>query len=255
VRAALPALKAKHHLTTAALEQVGDDYDIEIVINPGKKTRKKKFDPAKLKVGDVVNGAYKDPRWLDPERVRFVPGIVTSMDPIAKTFHWKSGNLAIPREGNFNLADFDVKWKKGHESQIKIPEDILLEQNKEQKWDNIVVARVVLNYRHHQTQFNAFSTQWEHIIESSAGGDHSSENLALTAATLNNKLGKWFERPFASHEAPSGLSGTGGDNLRDYLKTVPSLYIHNRWKQHAYDYYKVSLKWNNSPRGVWRELN
>jgi len=116
-------------------------------------------------------------------------------------------------------------------------------------------ARAVLNYRHHQHQNNVSGTQWEHIIEQTKGGGaHSSGNLALTASTHNNKLGGLFGKPYASHEAPNGLQGTNGLPLRDHL-VGKSSFIKNRWKQHFYAKLKISLKWANSERGIWRELN
>ena len=40
VTAALPGIKSKYQLTSITLEQVGDDYDIAVSINPGNKTPK-----------------------------------------------------------------------------------------------------------------------------------------------------------------------------------------------------------------------
>jgi hypothetical protein len=212
------------------------------------------FDPPKLAVGEPVLSLYKDPKWIDPDKERWVPGTVTSLDPAGKTFRWRSANLQVPRTGVFNIADFQKKWKKGHTSQIKIPEDEILELNMKQNWGpSMDIARAVLNYRHHQSQFNVPGTQWEHIIEQSGDGANSSGNLALTLSTINNRLGVLFGKPYASHEAPSGLPGTGDLPLRAYLEGK-SLFIRNRWKQHFYKQLDLSLTWSRSDRGIWREL-
>jgi hypothetical protein len=249
----LPAIKVKYRLTQIELEPEGDNYDVFVSINPGKRTKKKKIDTSTLAVGDVVRALYKDPRWLDPTREKWIPGTIAAVDQAKKTFKWKSSNLEVPREGTFKFEDQLTKWQKGHVSQIKIPEDEIIELNKKESWPEFGTARVVLNYRHHNSQFNAGGTQWEHIIERSAGGANASGNLALTASTINNRLGVLFGEPYASHEAPSGLPGTNGLPLRTHL-AGKSLFIQNLWKQHFYRQLNVSLKWGRSERGVWREL-
>jgi Domain of unknown function (DUF4157) len=257
VRNALPDIKSKYRLTTIELEKTGDDYDVLVTINPTAKTKKKPFDPNNLVVGDVVLGLYKDSRWQDPAKERWVPGTVTSIDAPAKRFRWTSSNLAVPRTGVFDFSDVDKKWKKGHVSQIIIPEDRLLELNQDEaKWNNsIVIARAVLNYRHHQAQLNPPGKEWEHIIEKTRGGGaNSSANLALTAATLNNRLGVLFGRPYASHEAPAGMNGTNNLELREYLADKPEP-MRYAWKNYFYGKLSVSLKWKTSERGKWQELN
>jgi hypothetical protein len=256
--AAVKSVRRKFKFKSIELEKKDGFWYFNYEINPkGKKkgpTVDKKIDPSTLKEGDVVLGIYKDPKWVDPEKERWVPGTVVKIDTQNNTFQWKSSNLDIPRTAVFKLSDLDKKWKKGHISQLKIPEDILLELNKKQNWDSMDDARAILNYRHHQQQNNKPGTQWEHIIEKSSEGAHSSGNLALTASTINNKLGKLFEKPYASHEAPEGLEGTNGKELRNYLEGK-TLYIKNHWKQHFYAELKISLKWDKSERGVWRKLD
>jgi len=211
-----------------------------------------------LMVDDVVLG--KSPERIGSLKLVWSPGIVMKVDPIGKTFKWQSSNLEVPRTAVFNFNDINKKWKRGHISQVKLSEERIIEENKKEKWDDIETARKVLNYRYHGIQTNPDGKQWEHIIERSAGeemgwsGTHSSGNLALTSSTINNRLGKLFEKAYASYDAPSGLPGTGGKELREFLKGK-SLYIHNRWKNHFYSTeIKASLGWKKSKRGRWREL-
>ena len=262
IQIALPTLKQKYRLTDIALEHDGDEYDIAVLINPGEKTRKKKFDPSTLKDNDVVLAAYQDPRWLDPDKRTWVPGIAKSVDQAADTFSWESSNQKVPRTAKFKISEYKAgsegsgKWKPGHTSQQKIPEDQIIEWNQSEQWDDQGTATIVLNYRVRKTQFNPPGRQWEHIIEKSAGGAHSSENLALTASQINNRLGVLFGQPYASHEVPAGLSGTGGKPLRMYLQeTNQGLSVQTQWKQFFYGQLGVSLKGNSSERGIWRELN
>jgi hypothetical protein len=147
-----------------------------------------------------------------------------------------------------------VKWKKGHISQVVMSEVKMLELNESESWDSFADARAVLNWRHHEHQLNPSGKQWEHIIEQSAGGANASGNLALSDSTVNNTLGTLFGKPYASHEAPAGLPGTGGKPLRKALKGAP-LYNQNRWKQFFYAQLGVGLKWARSVRGLWRELS
>lgn len=255
VHAALPGIKLKYRLNAIDLEKTAEDYDVVVTINPTRKTKKKHFDPSKLVPGDVVLGLYKDSRWTDPDKERWVPGTVTSIDAAAKRFRWTSANLAIPRTGVFDFMDVDKKWKKGHVSQKTIPEDDLLILNQdESKWSSFDIARAVLNYRHHQSQVNPSGTQWEHIIERHAQGANSSANLALTASTINNRLGVLFGQPYASHEGPSGMAGTNGLPLRKYLQGKPES-VGYAWKEYFYGTMSISLKWQSSVRGKWQELN
>jgi hypothetical protein len=255
IATALPGIQAKYRLTMIKLEQSGDEYDVLVVINPIQRTRKKKFDPMTLKLHDVVKAVHKDPRWLDPDKELLITGVVTSLDRKHGTFRWESSNLKVPRVGTFFLSDHERTWYRGHTAQIILEDDRIIELNRQQEWQSVDDARLVLNYRHHHSQFNPPRTQWEHIIEQSAGGAHSSGNLALTKSTINNRLNVLFKQPYASYEAPDGLPGTDGKPLRQYLRGK-SLYIQNRWKQHFYRVeFNVSLKWKESTRGIWRELS
>lgn len=128
------------------------------------------------------------------------------------------------------------------------------EENKKEQWADIVIARKVLNFRRHNAQTNPGDQQLEHIVERKAGGAHSSENLALTLSTVNNRLGVLFGQPYASHEAPPGLPGTGGLPLRQFLRGQPAP-VHEQWKQHFYAQLGVSVKPRSSARGVWKELS
>ena len=51
------------------------------------------------------------------------------------------------------------------------------------------------------------------------------------------------------------VSGTNGQPLRRHL-AGQSLHVQNRWKQHFYaNEVRVSLRWERSPRGIWRQLS
>ncbi|WP_213982366.1 DUF4157 domain-containing protein, partial [Sphingomonas sp. dw_22] len=251
----LGAIKQRHKLTAITIQHESKETFIEVVINPRKNSKKRKFDPANMVVGDVIIIRHRDIKMKGGEKITWIPGTATAVDQAKQTFDWKSSNLKTPRTwGKIPFADQDTKWKKGHTSQVLLSEVKILELNESESWSSFADARVVLNWRHHEQQLNPAGKQWEHIIEQFAGGANASGNLALSDSTVNNQLGQFFGKPYASHEAPAGLPGTAGQPLRQALKGQ-SLHAQNRWKQHFYGQLGVSLKWSKSVRGLWRELS
>ena len=213
-------------------------------------------DPSRLKEGQVIEvrqtRGKADTRTRDPF-IWFV-ATITNVDTARQQIRYQSANRTRVNTGVLDIRDFDVKWVFGHNNTVRFSADRIVEENEKERWDKIEIARAVLNYRHHRDQSGVAGMQWEHIIESSAGGDHSSGNLAHTSAHINNKLGTLFGAPYSSAEAPSGLSGTGGRPLREALRGQP-LYVQNRWKRHFYaTVFHVSIQWKRSERGIWRAL-
>jgi hypothetical protein len=274
LRPLLAPIRLRHRLTSLTVVPQGDIWLVDAAASPGVTApTAAKVDqgsasssgsdsanvpsPERLTFGQVIevrtSRGPADTRVRDPY-IWFV-ATITSVDLARGTIRYESANRKRVTTGVQNISDFNTKWVFGHNSQVRYSVERILEENEKQSWDDINIARAVLNYRHHGDQSGASGMQWEHIIEQHGGGAHSSGNLAITAATINNRLSVLFRYAYASHEAPSGLEGTNGLPLRQYLLDKP-LYIKNRWKQHFYaTELNVSLKWNRSERGIWRELN
>lgn len=154
------------------------------------------------------------------------------------------------------MADHDVRWVFGNNAQVRLSAERIVEENEnKQSWGDRDIARKVLNYRHHGDQSRATGKEWEHIIEASARGAHSSGNLALTTSQINNRLNDLFRQRYSSSDAPPGLGGTNDRPLRQHL-SGQSLHVQYRWKQHFYaTEFGVSLRWKRfEGRGIWREL-
>lgn len=261
IKPVLGAIKLRHRLSL--LQPVKGDKYWAVEGNVQRNTKLDSTlpvaDPAEVPAGLVKDGVVQirmqrgvaDTKTRDP--YIWFTAIVTNVDIEKKRFSWRSANQSKERTGVANFADKDVKWKTGHESQVKLSEDRMAEENKKEEWSDIVIARKVLNYRHHNAETNPAGKQWEHIIENSAGGKHSSGNLALTSSVINNKLGKWFEKPYSTPEAPQGLPGTGGLPLREFLKDKDRGW-HVAWKTHAYNQMGLRLVPKQSERGRWVEL-
>ena len=211
---------------------------------------------AVLSVEDVVKVRHREVRMRADDIIVWIAGRVTAVDTVRRTFSWESSNLQ--RQRTVSAIPFSTegeRWQRGHSSQVNLSLARLLELNESEDWGaRYEDARSVLNWRHHNEQHNQGGTQWEHIIEQFAGGRNSSGNLALTASTINNSLGRKFGEVYASHEAPTGQRGTNGLPLRHSLRGQP-LYAQNAWKQFFYRQMGVSLRWAQSVRGRWRELN
>jgi hypothetical protein len=268
-RSILPTLeiiRKQYRLKRLEVESAGAKYwDIVGEINPIEKSPLMPTDeeqsavlthgPVIIKLGDVILARHVVVKLKSDDKVRWIPGTVTSIDVSKQMFGWASSNLSKQRTAKFYAKEMGEKWKRGHITQIIKTEAQLLELNVQEKWSNYNDARAVLNWRRSNFPANPPSMQWEHIIERSSGGTHSSGNLAITKSTVNNRLGVLFGYPYASHEAPAGFKGTDGKPLRDAIKNE-SLFVRNTWKQLFYKQMGISLKWGApAPRGVWRELS
>ena len=271
LRPLLAAIRIRHQMQALDVVLDGDFWAVEGVVNPHTRRRARAqpestaapgagtgaaLDPARLSVGAVIevrqSRGVADTRTRDPY-IWFVAQI-TRVDTAALRIHYQSANRSRVTTGMLSNADFDVKWVFGHNSQVRISAERILDENDKQRWDDRDMARKVLNYRHHNDQAGTPGKEWEHIIEASAGGDHSSGNLALTTAQINNRLGVLFGQRFSSGDAPPGLPGTDDRPLRQHLAGQSS-FVQNRWKQHFYaTEFRVNLNWKRSERGIWREL-
>lgn len=265
---ALGAVRVRYGLTSIFAVKRGATWWVRATINPVKEadlgipngtavegiSDAPVQGPLIVNNGDVVLVLHRDIKLKADDKIYWIPGTVQSIDIAKNMFDWASSNLSNQRTAKYYFREINVKWKRGHVTQIRISEAKMLELNEKEKWNDINDARAVLNWRYHNYQGNPPGMQWEHIIEQSSGGAHASGNLAITKATINNRLGKLFEKPYASGETPIGMKGTSGMALRDAIKSE-SLFVRNTWKQFFYSKLGVSLKWGKSDRGVWRELN
>ncbi len=268
---ALDVLRLRYALTRIEVFERAGNWWVRAVINPVQEgdvgvpsaesgaatgaAAAAAADP-RLRVGQVIEvrqtRGVADTRTRDPY-LWFI-ATITSVDTARQRIGYQSANRRRATTGVLDLAWLGERWDFGHNSQVRISAERIAEANESERWDELVLARAVLNYRYRNDQNNEPGKQWEHIVEQSAGGAHSSGNLALTTAQINNRLGALFGQAFAAHEAPPGLPGTGGQPLRRHLSNQP-LHVQNRWKQHFYaTEFRVALRWGRSPRGIWREL-
>jgi hypothetical protein len=253
VAARLPELKTRHRLTSIALEQTGpNEYDVVVEINPREKTPKKQFDASELKKDQPVQAL--SPSRPGSSQLSWAAGVVVTVDLQAKRFRWTSVSQKSARTAVLDFADQGKKWRLGHVMQLDPDMEQVEADNQLEAWPSFDRAKHVLNFRYNgYPKINPPGLQWEHIIEQAHGSINTVENLALASAILNNKLGKRFEEPYASHEAPSGLTGTNGVELRAFLAGKP-LDVHRRWKLHVYSKLGATLSWKSSERGKWQEL-
>ncbi|HEY0672563.1 MAG TPA: hypothetical protein VGD27_09865, partial [Longimicrobiales bacterium] len=266
LRPLLVALRVRYQLSVLEPVRDGEFWAIDAAASPGRRgprsnARTGSDEPSEVEsritVGRVVEirqqRGVADVISRDPY-IWFVAQIV-EVDATQQKFRWQSTNRRIVYTGVSYFREIQQqKWRFGHESQVRLDPERLEEENQLEVWSDILIARKVLNYRHHGDESQVPpGMNWEHIVEQTAGGAHSSRNLALTRATINNALQVWFTRPYASHDAPAGFEGTGGRRLRDYLRSK-SFEIHEAWKKHAYQHMGLTLSWNSSERGRWQEL-
>lgn len=266
IGAALDKIGKQYRLTRLQSEKAGQNqWTIVGAINPIEKSPLLPDDqekpnelthgPVIIRLGDVIIARHVELKMRSNDKERWIPGTVTTIDIAKKKFSWASSNLTKQRTATYYAKEMGVKWKQGRITQIIKTEAQLLELNEQEKWDDKNDARAVLNWRRHNFPTNPPGKQWEHIIEQSSGGNHSSGNLAITLSTVNNRLGVLFGYRYASHEAPAGMKGTDGQILRDAIKNE-TLFVRNIWKQFFYKQMGLTLKWGSpAPRGVWRELS
>jgi len=269
---ALDVLRVRYALTRIEVFERAGNWWARVVINPGQEgdvgAQAAESAPSggaslaadpQLRVGQVIevrqSRGVADTRVRDPY-IWFV-ATITSIDTARQRISYQSANRRRVNTGVLDIAWRGERWDFGHNSQVRIGAERVAEANEIEQWDDFALGRAVLNYRHHNDQSNPAGKQWEHIVEQFAGGAHSSGNLALTTAQINNRLGTLFGQAYASHEAPPGLSGTNGLPLRRHLADArQSLHVQYRWKQHFYAIeFRVTLRWQRSPRGIWRELS
>ena len=266
VRKKLPGIKSKYKLTSIVLEQTGaNEYDVDVQINPGGKTKKKKFDPTTLKVNDAIKvkalkkGAVnrkENPENSEDEIYRYVPGVVTATDPPGAdgNFKFQYRIEALSLTGTASTTDHDNLWKKSTPgSAYKKDEEWDKIKDKDNWGGNFNDARQVLNWRYHKKFNNPGGMQWEHIVEQSSGiGENSVTNLALSSASLNAQFNVFFSRKYTPGEI-SGMPGTGGQSLRAFLKGQPAS-EHRRWKEKCYAIFGVSVKPMANERGAYQVL-
>ena len=155
-----------------------------------------------------------------------------------------SGRLLVRGEG--------TSWHRSSAKALPLEPEVLKVQNQLEVWATPDIARKILNFRYRNDQRNEPGKEWEHIIENSAGGSHSYENLALTTIALNRAFNEYFSQtqgPILS----AGLPSTGALKLRDYLKNKDHSQ-HKKWKKYFYKVENVDVKKDENERGKWQYL-
>ena len=241
VTRALPALKAKYHLTSAALEQVApNEYDVLVVINPRATTTKKKFDPSSVKKGDMIRVKFVKEGFLerrdhfDEDKYRFVPADVTDVQGTTIFYTTRRSKVS----GRVEVATYEQAWIRILPGTSYAIDEAWQKIKDLGVWANFNDARQVLNWRRHKQFSNPGGHQWEHIVEQTkGGGEHSVANLALTTETLNQEFNVFFGR---AHGTFDGLPSTDGKPLRDFL-TGKSKELWREWKLRAYSIFGVRI--------------
>ena len=264
VRAQLAGLKTKYGLTRAVLEEVGPtEYDVAVEINPVGKTPKKKFDPSTIKVKDVIRVRFQTPEsaragFLESRaefsevRYRYIPADVTDVTGTAISYKTRTEGVS----GTVQQSGYETTWirfQPGTSFAVNAAWQKIKVLN---VWSNREDARQVLNWRYHKKFSNPGGKQWEHIIEQTAGGPHTVDNLALTTAQLNADFNVFFGR---AHGSFDGLPSTNNLRLRDFLKGKPQS-DHIWWKMRCYAIFRVrvvpkSQGTDGEPRGPYQTLD
>jgi hypothetical protein len=254
----LKVIRVRYGFTTLQPIARDGDWWIEGEVNPkdgrkaGKKVgieeaREREEKAQSLEVGQWV-------RILSSTRRPMGEVKKIDKDPSGRkvTFTWE--NLKkdeASRGGMASFNDYDQTWRIAHPEEYNIEEEQLNEYNQypeDRSWPTENVARRVLNYRYHQDpkiQTNPRNKEWEHIREKSGAGAHSAANLALADAKFNRDLGEMFGYKYGPGE--HGMTGTGGQTLRDFLKGQPED-VHIKWKQKFYARYNYKLYWVRTSR-------
>jgi hypothetical protein len=187
------------------------------------------------------------------------------IDVIDGRIHYRFEGQSVPRaavlSGEVPLVGSPPRWRLYQPNAGDIPIEELLQHNgpggtNRGPWLPMRIARKVLNFRANEdeSQSNPAGKEWDHIVEASAGGPNSVENLALADAGVNRDLGVWFGQRQPS--AP-GYPNTGPLTVREFLDAAnvnpPE---RRRWKERAYRIFRVRLQdqERNRGRGPYRVL-
>jgi hypothetical protein len=158
----------------------------------------------------------------------------------------------------------------------------VLAYNNTDSWDDRNIARQVLNYRHHEAPANPRDHDWEHIVEHTAGGANSVDNLVLTSSQNNSDLAARYNMllqvPGSITNAPRSVleffnintsaatfrafvayvqSREGQEGkIRDFLRGESNGAIHRTWKEAAYAKMRIRVSSRtNFGRGDFRVLS
>ena len=251
----LAAIRVRYRLAVLEPVQKGDKWFIHGVVNPDKSEDSgAKAPEAKAEALEV--GQYV--RILSSVKpIGRVTEIIKDSTGAKTSFKWENVRTdQSTKKGQAAFADFGHTWRIANPNEWNIEKEKLIEFNKLESWPDANIARRVLNFRYHKDpdlQVNPSGKQWEHIREQSRGGAHSSDNLALTATTINSALGVLFGKRYTPGEL-RGLPGTGGQPLRDFLRDQPES-VHIQWKARFYKNMGVSLKWVKNEVGKYQVLD
>ena len=210
--------------------------------------------PAQVAVGAEIQLAGSGGGW------RPYPYRITILTTTHVEYRFAGTDLprSAVRSGMSQLNEFGRHWRLYLPESGDLPHADLLAFNggangTNTRWNDMRIARKVLNYRYSGSQINPPGKEWEHIIEHSAGGPNSVDNLALADATVNRDLGTWFGQRQPS--AP-GFPNTGALTAREFLDAANAgPRERRRWKMRAYDIYRVKLlPLKNEGRGPYQIL-
>ena len=158
-------------------------------------------------------------------------------------------------DGATSALLYPKTWRRPEAYAEDLPSEKLIEENRKESWDQQTVAKKVLNYRVHEIQHvNPRGKDWEHVVEKSTGGAHSSKNLVLLDSGLNKKLGSYYGE--ARRYPMLALEDIDEPVvLREYLRGK-SESVQEEWKLKIYrEVFRAKLSgFKNKGRGKYREV-
>lgn len=158
--------------------------------------------------------------------------------------------------GTITALSYPTQWRAPIPSLQELSSEELQTENARgvsEPWSDFPTAKKVLNYRAHGIQtVNPPNTDWEHIVEQGTGGVHTAENLALTAASINNELAAYYAT-VRTYPELALEDVTEPIVLREYLRGK-SKDVQLEWKMKVYRRLNLTLRWDDKGRGRYRIL-
>ncbi len=264
LRPLLVAIRTRHALTSLDVLVEGGNWAVEAVLNPRRRRRTaaqvdgQTGAPSEPVIAVSAQIQLRSPRggWSPhPYRVTEV-----SATQLQYQFAGEGERPASAlTRGTSLLSARGESWRPFVAASVPLPEDEIIALNggstgTATSWPDFVLAKRVLNYRHHVHQLNPSNMDWEHIVEQSGRGENSVTNLALANRRLNQvDLNHWFGSRQGSGD---GFPNTGSQTVRQYLDAVAAnAQERARWKRRAYRIFGVSVRPANNGRGPYQKLD
>jgi hypothetical protein len=177
-----------------------ETWDYEYVADPGRRTGPKKS----KKVAKEPKPLAKDDQIEVRSARRWLLADVSSVVPDSHVEYVGAGG-----RGRLSFAGYGKSWRRYVPERGYKTGAAWIAIKDLSRWTSFNDARQSLNYRHHSGFKNAANSEWHHIHEQNAGGEHSVRNLGAISTTNHQDLTKWYGQL---------QPGTGAQSMRDWLK-------------------------------------